>query len=208
MIIAIEGASSDLSVALAEPDGSPIADDAWSSHQRQSSELLPRLLQLLARAGRPLRDATALAVGTGPGSFTGLRVAMSLAKGLAFGLERPIVGVPSLHAWLEADPGASAALTRAGAREAHVLARDDELRVVDRDDLVAVAGPLLAPAELAEAFGLAHARRPPGAAAIARAAAERLERDPAGDDLARLEPLYVRPPRGVSAKSGEGIRWP
>jgi tRNA threonylcarbamoyl adenosine modification protein YeaZ len=208
VIIAIEGASSDLSLALAEPDGSPIADDAWSSHQRQSAELLPRLLQLLARAGRPLRDATALAVGTGPGSFTGLRVAMSLAKGLAFGLERPIVGVPSLHAWLEADPGASAALTRAGAREAHVLARDDELRVVDRDDLVAVAGPLLAPAELAEAFGLADARRPRGAAAIARAAAARLERDPAGDDLAGLEPLYVRPPRGVSAKSGEGIRWP
>jgi tRNA A37 threonylcarbamoyladenosine modification protein TsaB len=133
---------------------------------------------------------------------------MSLAKGLAFGLERPIVGVPSLHAWLAADPGASAALTRAGAREAHVLARDDELRVVDRDDLVAVAGPLLAPAELAEAFGLADARRPRGAAAIARAAAARLERDPAGDDLAGLEPLYVRPPRGVSAKSGEGIRWP
>lgn len=205
MIIAIEGASSDLSLALAEPDGSPIADDAWSSHQRQSAELLPRLLHLLARARRPLRDATALAVGTGPGSFTGLRVAMSLAKGLAFGLERPIIGVPSLHAWLEADPGASAALTRAGAREAHVLARGDELRVIDRDDLVAVAGPLLAPAELAEAFGLANTRRPGGAALIAHAAADRLVREPAGDDLARLEPLYVRPPRGVSAGRGEGM---
>ena len=54
VIIAIDAASTDLSVALAEPDGTLIAEDAWSSAQRQSAELLPRLLALLAGAGRPL----------------------------------------------------------------------------------------------------------------------------------------------------------
>ncbi len=121
VIIAIDGASTDVSVALAEPDGTLIAEDAWSGTQRQSAELLPRLLALLAGSGRPLSDATALAVGTGPGSFTGLRVAMALSKGLAAGLARPIVGVPSLPAWLDADPDAAAAVARAGARDAYVL---------------------------------------------------------------------------------------
>ncbi|MEJ7804125.1 MAG: tRNA (adenosine(37)-N6)-threonylcarbamoyltransferase complex dimerization subunit type 1 TsaB, partial [Candidatus Limnocylindria bacterium] len=117
----MDGASTDLSIALTEPDGTLLADDAWSSGQRQSAELLPRLLALLARIDRPVRDASAVAIGTGPGSFTGLRVAMSLGKGLAVGLRVPIVGVPSLPAWLEADPDGTGALARAGAREAYLL---------------------------------------------------------------------------------------
>ena len=156
MIIAIDAASTDLSVALAEPDGTLIADDAWSSAQRQSAELLPRLLALLAGTWAPARGiATALAVGTGPGSFTGLRVAMALAKGLAIGLARPAVGVPSLRAWLEADPAGTAAVARAGARDAYVLMREaDAPRIVDRDELASLARPLIAASELAAAFGL------------------------------------------------------
>ena len=118
MIVAIDGAATDLSVAIAESDGSPIADAAWSSAQRQSAELLPRLLDLIAANGRGMASISGVAVGLGPGSFTGLRVAMALAKGLAFGLGRPLVGVPSLAAWLESEPGAVAALSRAGARDA------------------------------------------------------------------------------------------
>src|SRR5207245_5251314 len=75
------------------------------------------------RAERDLSQASAVAVGIGPGSFTGLRVGMSLAKGLAFGLQIPIVGIPSLAAWLAAEPDARAALARAGAHEAFVLVR-------------------------------------------------------------------------------------
>src|SRR5688572_2722752 len=84
VILAIDGASPALSVALASDDGEPIADVSWTSAQRQSAELMPRLLALLDEAGRGLDDMTAVAVGTGPGSFTGLRVAMALGKGLAF----------------------------------------------------------------------------------------------------------------------------
>ena len=110
MILAIDGASTDLSIALAAADGDPIAADAWTSAQRQSAELLPRVLDLLGSSDRSLQDLAAVAVGTGPGSFTGLRVAMALAKGLALALQRPIVGVPSLVAWLEHEPDAVAAV--------------------------------------------------------------------------------------------------
>jgi tRNA threonylcarbamoyl adenosine modification protein YeaZ len=163
---------------------------------------------LLAGAGRPLASATALAVGSGPGSFTGLRVAMAVAKGLAAGLSCPIVGVPSLHAWLEADPAAAAAVARAGARDAYVLARGTEgPRIVDRDELGSVGRPLVAAAELAAAFGLEGAHAPRAAGAIARRAAERLAAEPGGDDLATLEPIYLRAPRGVSEESGERVAW-
>ena len=208
MIIAIDAASTDLSVALAEPDGSLLAQDDWSSPQRQSAELLPRLLALLAAAGRPLTSTTAVAVGTGPGSFTGLRVAMAVGKGLAAGLARPLVGIPSLHAWLDADPAAAAAVARAGARDAYVLERGAEgPRIVDRDELGSLARPLVASAELAAAFGLEGAHAPRAAGAIARRAALRLAAEPAGDDLATLEPIYLRAPRGVPEESGERVAW-
>ena len=207
MIIAIDGASTDLSLAVAGPDGSLLGEDAWSSAQRQSAELLPHLLALLARVERPLRDTTVVAVGTGPGSFTGLRVAMALAKGMAVGLQIPIVGVPSLDAWLEAEPSAVAAVARAGAREAYLLERGEpEPRIVERDALP-VAAAVVAAAEVATAFGLVDAHRPRGAIAIARHAAERIAADPAGDDLRTLEPLYLRAPRGVAVESRERVRW-
>ena len=209
MIVSIDAASTDLGIALAEADGALIAADAWTSAQRQSAELLPRLLDLLSGAQRDLASITAVAVGTGPGSFTGLRVAMAMAKGLAFAIGCPIVGVPSLRAWLDADSDAVAALARAGAREAYVLGRGEDAPViVDRD----VLGPLrdrsvIAPAELAEAFGLHHATSPRGAPVIARDAAGRLAADPAGDDLARLEPIYLRAPRGVADVVQSEVRW-
>jgi tRNA threonylcarbamoyladenosine biosynthesis protein TsaB len=208
VIIAMDAASTDLSVAVATPDGSLVSEDAWGSSQRQSAELLPRLLAVLDGAGHPITAVTALAVGTGPGSFTGLRVAMALAKGLAAGLGRPIVGVPSLLAWLDAEPEAAAAVARAGANEAYVLERwADEPRILGRGELPAVPRPLVAAAELATAFGLDGALTPRAAAAIASLAARRLVAAPAGDDLATLEPIYLRAPRGVAAESGEAVRW-
>lgn len=206
MIIAWDGASTDLSAALAETDGTPIAEVAWSSGHRQSAELLPRLLGLLADSGRALPQAIGIGVGIGPGSFTGLRVALALAKGLSVGLGIPLVGVPSLHAWLEADPGADAAVARAGAREAYVVRRgEDRVTIADRDE-VATLGRVIAAAEIVEGFGLDDARAPRGAGAIARAAAARMARGD-GDDPRTLEPIYLRAPRGVAVQSREAVKW-
>jgi tRNA threonylcarbamoyladenosine biosynthesis protein TsaB len=213
MIVALESASTDLSVALAADDGSLLAGDAWRSESRGAHDLLPRLLALLDGEGLRLDEVRAVAVGTGPGSFTGLRVGMSLAKGLALGLRRPIVGVPSLEAWLTAAPHATAALARAGAREAYLLLRGEpEPLIVDRDDLPSMAGSasVVAPGELAEAFGLSGASPPAGAAAaVAAMAGERLATQGSGDDLARLEPIYLRPPRGIGQLAPAGATtWP
>lgn len=211
MIVAIETASTDPSIALADEDGGTIAQDAWSSARRQEHELLPRLLALIERSGRGLEGVSAIAVGIGPGSFTGLRVGMSVAKGLAFALRRPIVGVPSLVAWLEARPTAEAALVRAGASEAYLLLRDgDEPLVVQRDALPerASVADVAAPDELAAAFVLANAHPPFGAAAeVARLAAAHLALAPDGDDLDSLQPAYLRGPRGIGLEPAGAVKW-
>jgi tRNA threonylcarbamoyl adenosine modification protein YeaZ len=212
MIIAIESASSDPSIAFAAADGATFAVDGWAGEGRQAGELLPHLLVLLARSGRRLSDATALAVGIGPGSFTGLRVSMSLAKGIAYALGVPLCGVPSLPAWLLAEPQAIAAVARAGAQETWVLPRGEaEPRIVAGAELPALLGSALvvAPSELASAFGLGNARSPSAAAAaIASLAVARLTELPEGDDLDRLEPAYLRAPRGLGPSSGEVRTWP
>jgi tRNA threonylcarbamoyl adenosine modification protein YeaZ len=210
VILALDGAATDVSLALSRPDGSLLDDVGWTSAQRQSAELLPRAVGLLNANGIGWGELSAVAVGTGPGSFTGLRVAMALAKGLALGLGRPIVGVPSLAAWLAADTDASVAVARAGAREAYLAERGDGIvRIVDRGELADRIGDrsVVAAAELAAAFQLSGARPPRGARAIALAAARRLAEEPAGDDLHHLEPIYLRAPRGVSAETDASVRW-
>ena len=197
MIIAVEAASSDLSLAVADRGGGITGTAAWSSEQRQSAELLPRLLALLREHGLGIDRTTAVAVGTGPGSFTGLRVAMSLAKGLVLARDLALVGVPSLAAWLDAEAEADAAASRAGATEAHLLVRGEaDPRIVPADALARLTEGrrVVAPAEVA-------------AASIAQRAAARLERDPHGDDLATLEPRYLRPPRGLATPDEREVRW-
>jgi tRNA threonylcarbamoyl adenosine modification protein YeaZ len=200
VIVAIESSSTDISLAVGDGDGTPLASDAWTSDRRQGHELLPRLMGLLSSRGLALQELAAVAVGIGPGSFTGLRVGMSVAKGLAMGVGCPIVGVPSLTAWLAAEPSAAAAVGRAGARELYLLERGSaEPRIVTPgDDGLTVNGTVVAPVEVAAAFGIDAAISPAAAAvAVLAAAAARLHADPGGDDLARLEPSYLRAPRGI-----------
>lgn len=69
---------------------------------------------VLARAGIALADLDAVAVSMGPGSFTGLRVGLALAKGLCFQRETALVGVPTLDAIAEAQVERGARVGRAG----------------------------------------------------------------------------------------------
>ena len=210
MIIGLDSASPDQSVALADSSGALLADAAWSAPRGQGSELLPRILSLLDGRGATLRDVQGVAVGLGPGSFTGLRVGLALAKGLAAGLAIPIVGVPSLDAWLDAVPEAAAALVRAGAAEAWARSRDEvEPRLIPFDAITAEARAvrLVTPRELADALDLSRATPPDRAAAvIVRLAARRFAAD-ATDDLAALEPVYLRPPRGVAEGTMVPVTW-
>ena len=210
MIAAIDSSSSDQSVALADPVGQSLGATAWTAERGQGGELLPRLLELLDRRQASLHDITGVAVAIGPGSFTGLRVGLALAKGLAVGLRCPIVGIGSLDAWLAAVPGAEGAISRAGAAEAYIQGRgESEPQIVPFTELLpgALNRRLVAPRDLAVALGLTRSEPPDGAAgAVAVLAAERIA---AGmeDDLARLEPVYLRPPRGLGETAPAPITW-
>ncbi len=97
MLLALDTATRQSGIALLEAGGL-LAEMNWTSQTGQTTELLPRLSQLLEWQNRSLADVEVIAVGLGPGSFTGLRVALSAAKGIALANEVPLVGVPTLDA--------------------------------------------------------------------------------------------------------------
>ena len=66
--------------------------------QGQAERIMPAIGELLTRNGVGYRDLRRIAVTTGPGSFTGLRIGLSAARGLGLALEVPVIGVPSLLA--------------------------------------------------------------------------------------------------------------
>lgn len=95
MILGIETSSEQCAVALVE-DGRCVAERSAPGQRQQSARLLPMVDELLKQVGRLGSGLEGLAVSQGPGSFTGLRVGMSLAKGLALGWKKPLVGVRTL----------------------------------------------------------------------------------------------------------------
>jgi tRNA threonylcarbamoyladenosine biosynthesis protein TsaB len=196
---------------------------------------LPRLVeQVLADAGERPTRGDAVAVAIGPGSFTGLRIGLSFAKGLAFATGLRIVGVPTLDALaLAAPPWAGVLCAALDARKQEIYAalytREDG-GIVRLGEPVAVAARVLAGlltppctviGDAVEAYGavfrdvvgagvdlLASAAHPPRASAIARLAAARLARDPAGDDLVTLAPGYIRPPEAELTQSARAPSGP
>lgn len=96
-ILGIETATSNCSIAIASED-KMLGEFSCNVGMIHSSKLLPMIERLLLQLNFSIQDIGAIAVSKGPGSFTGLRVGMSLAKGLAFALNIPIIGIPTLEA--------------------------------------------------------------------------------------------------------------
>jgi tRNA threonylcarbamoyl adenosine modification protein YeaZ len=84
--------------------GRVLAARAEAMATGQAERLMPLLGEVLAEAGLGWRDLDALGVGTGPGNFTGLRIAVAAARGLALGLGVPAVGVSGFEALAEGQP--------------------------------------------------------------------------------------------------------
>ncbi len=97
MLLAIDTATRNAGVALYNADGIQ-AEITWRSRDNHTVELTPQIVHLLELAKVGKKDLKAIGVALGPGSFTGLRVGMSVAKGLAFALSIPIIGIPTLDA--------------------------------------------------------------------------------------------------------------
>jgi len=103
MLLALDTASRTLSLAL--HDGNRIcAEMSWNTRNQHTVELLPAMRQLMERAEVTSADLTALAVSQGPGSFNGLRIGFSMAKGLALARNLPLISVPTLDIVAAAQP--------------------------------------------------------------------------------------------------------
>ncbi len=96
MHLAIDTSTDTASVAIVR-DSELLAELTWRSGQNHSVELLPHLSNLLNQVGLDIQSASGIIVAKGPGSFNGLRVGVSTAKGLAFSLGIPIVGISTLE---------------------------------------------------------------------------------------------------------------
>ena len=72
-------------------DGQRVAYHSWHAHRELAETLHTKLRELLAGSQKSLHDVTAIVCYEGPGSFTGLRIGMSVANALAYGLSLPIV---------------------------------------------------------------------------------------------------------------------
>ena len=97
LTLALETGGELGSVALGT-DGELLAESLLSVRATHSETVMPEVNRLLGQAGRGREEIDAVAVGAGPGSFTGVRIAASLAKGLCFGRDRGLFAYSSLLA--------------------------------------------------------------------------------------------------------------
>ena len=95
-LLAIDTAAPRLQLALLRGDAVDTLVEDMA--QGQAERIFPAIAELLARNDSAYRDLDRIAVTTGPGSFTGLRIGLSAARGLGLALGIPVIGVPSLTA--------------------------------------------------------------------------------------------------------------
>lgn len=99
-ILAIDTSSSACVLGLQL--GSDRHTDVRQSERSHSRDILPAIEALFANAGTTLAELDCIVYGQGPGSFTGLRIAVGVVQGLAFGLEIPVVPVSTLACFAQA----------------------------------------------------------------------------------------------------------
>jgi tRNA threonylcarbamoyladenosine biosynthesis protein TsaB len=217
MEISIDTSTSWGGAALAQ-EGNLMAELTWKPGQNHTTELFPNIERLLQIAKLDIGAVTAVFVATGPGSFNGLRAGISAAKGLAFSLGIPLVGISTLEA--EALPFAFTGLPLcpiqdAGRGEiASALYRQADLWTQLKEEYLTTLESLCAGVKETTVFcgeltpaAIDHIRAALGEKAVIPGWEQRLRRPgyisylgwqrlQAGrqDDPATLQPIYLRQP--------------
>jgi tRNA threonylcarbamoyl adenosine modification protein YeaZ len=223
MELTIDTSSNIVSIAVSHK-GEMLAVLTWWTRQNHTIELLPNLVYLLKQAKVELGSMEAIIVAKGPGSFNGLRVGISTAKGLAFTLSIPLIGVNTLEA--DVYPFALTglplrAIQNAGRQEVATAVyrqKDDDWQCLELDNLASIealrrrtkqrtlfCGEI--PADIAEQIQQKLGRRaiicqdagPSRGTSLATLGWHRLS-EGQYDDLLTLQPIYLRPPHITKPK--------
>ncbi|HMN11669.1 MAG TPA: tRNA (adenosine(37)-N6)-threonylcarbamoyltransferase complex dimerization subunit type 1 TsaB [Bellilinea sp.] len=95
ILLALDTSTQTAGMALYD-GANVIGESVWMTANHHTIEVAPALQELLHRCGVTAGDLGAIAVATGPGSFTGLRIGFAVAKGVALAARVPMVGIPTM----------------------------------------------------------------------------------------------------------------
>ncbi len=143
-ILALDSALRGCSVALLG-GGRLLAEEAWAGPHGQAERLVPMVQRVMAAGGLAFAALDMIAVTIGPGSFTGLRVGLAVARGLALACGRPLLGIGTLEAMAAAVAGEACAgrplLATIDARRGEIYAQ----LFAAGPDFAALTAPCLTP---------------------------------------------------------------
>lgn len=177
MLLALETATSVCAVALLDGQGACVAERTTDEPRAHAARLAPMIAEVLAEGGIAPVDLATVAVSAGPGSFTGLRIGMGTAAGLALSTGAGLVRVPTLDALLNAARAADRfaeevpCVAVLPSRRGEVFAGDDDApRVLSLEELPRWAGGRLvvAPLDTDLPADLSVVRVAPSAQAVGR----------------------------------------
>lgn len=194
MILGIETATEVCSTALVQ-EGKIVAEQSLKEKNIHSEKLLTMIDEVLTNASCPVKNLHAIAVSIGPGSFTGLRIGLSTAKGLALSCNIPLLAVPTLDGIAESYRVTTpkkkkfCAMIDAKRNEAFYafysieedVRRESGYSIAERDTII----------QQAQSRDAA-VRQPEISASSIAIAGERRQKEFIVSDFSHLEPLYLR----------------
>jgi tRNA threonylcarbamoyladenosine biosynthesis protein TsaB len=197
MLLALDTATPAITVAL-HGGQSVLAEQTYVDARRHGELLAPTIQEVLATVGASPADLTRIAVGVGPGPYTGLRVGLATAAAVGAALDVPVVGLCTLDVLAAASGlrGSYVVATDARRREVYWAAYEDDVRVtgpaVDRPAEIATEQPVVGAGaqHYPEYFPQAHPPAHPTAGVLAELVAQ-------GRPTLPPRPLYLRRPDAV-----------
>jgi len=158
-ILSIDTSDQILGIDLSR-DGEPVATLVIDEPRVHAAQLVPTVVEVLSGAGCTMSDLAGVAVAMGPGSYTGLRIGVSAAKGLCYALGIPLMGIPTMDAMARAlsrDGDAFPLITCLASRKGEVYAQGWMVGSTVSSLSEAVSLPTNAADDFVRAFGLTSA---------------------------------------------------